>query len=104
MIPEWKKAWRFTSVQLAAVLVALDLLAQYQPELKEYIGDEYARYLGVAIIIARVMRQAKLAAATDNATGGDSGGVADARVARSAGAETANEESAADAGSREDRP
>lgn len=104
MIPEWKKAWRFASVQLAAVLIALDLLAQYQPELKELIGDEYARYLGVAIIVARVMRQASLTARADNAAGGVRGSVADARVARGTGAEAADEESAADAGSGEGRP
>ncbi len=103
MIPEWKKAWRFTSVQLAALLIALDLLAQYQPELRELIGDEYARYLGVAIIIARVMRQASLTARADGVAGGSPGGVADTRVARSAGAEAANEVPAADTGSGEDR-
>lgn len=97
MIPEWKKAWRFTSVQLAALLIALDLLAQYQPELKELIGDEYARYLGVAIIIARVMRQTSLAARADNAAGGNPGGVAGAHVARGTGAEAADEVTAADA-------
>lgn len=104
MIPDWKKAWRFTSVQLAAVLVALDLLAQYQPELKEYIGDEYARYLGVAIIIARVMRQASLTARADDAAGGNSGSVAGAHVARSQGAEATDEVPAADTGSGEGRP
>lgn len=103
MIPEWKEAWRFTSVQLATLLIALDLLAQYQPELKELIGDEYARYLGVAIIIARVMRQAKLTAATDDAAGGNPGGVAGARVARSERTEAADKVAAADTGSGEDR-
>lgn len=104
MIPEWKKAWRFTSIQLAAVLVALDMLAQYQPELKEYIGDEYARYLGVAIIIARVMRQASLTARADDAAGGGHGSVADTRVARGEGAKAADEVTATDAGSGESRP
>ena len=97
MIKDWKHAWRFASVQLAAVLVALDVLAQYQPELKEYIGDEYARYLGVAIIVARVIRQAKLTSSADNAARGSDSGIAGACVARSKGAEAADEVPAADA-------
>lgn len=104
MIKDWRRAWQFASVQLAAVLVALDLLAQYQPELKEYIGDEYASYLGVAIIVARVIRQAKLTATADNATGGNPGSVADTRMARSEGAEAADSVAAADTGSGESRP
>lgn len=57
LIDDWKRAWRLLSVQVAAVLVALELAGDYLPEIKEYLGDDFAKWAGLAIIVARVVRQ-----------------------------------------------
>jgi hypothetical protein len=58
LIDDWKQAWRLFSVQAAAVLVALEVAGDYLPEIKEYLGDDYAKWVGLGIIVARVIRQA----------------------------------------------
>lgn len=65
LIDDWKRAWRLLSVQAAAVLVALELAGDYLPEIKEYLGDDYAKWVGLGIIVARVIRQAPARVDTD---------------------------------------
>lgn len=57
LIDDWKRAWRLLSVQAAAVLIALELAGDYLPEIKEYLGDDYAKWIGMGIIVARIIRQ-----------------------------------------------
>lgn len=57
LIDDWKQAWRLFSVQAAAALVALEVVGDYLPEIKEYLGDDYAKWLGLTVIVARVIRQ-----------------------------------------------
>lgn len=57
LIDNWHQAWRLLSVQAAAVLVALELAGDYLPEIKEYLGDDFAKWAGLAIIVARIIRQ-----------------------------------------------
>ena len=57
LIDNWRQAWRLFSVQAAATLVALELAGDYLPEIKEYLGDDYAKWAGLIIIVARVIRQ-----------------------------------------------
>lgn len=57
LIDDWKRAWQLLSVQVAAALIALELAGDYLPEIKEYLGDDYAKWMGLAVIVARVVRQ-----------------------------------------------
>lgn len=83
LIDDWKRAWRLLSVQAAAVLVALELAGDYLPEIKEYLGDDYAKWMGLAIIVARVVRQTPARVGADARRGGAGGDVDAASVARS---------------------
>ena len=73
LIADWKQAYRLFSVQAAAVLVALEVAGDYLPELKEYLGDDFGKWLGLGIIVARVIRQTPARAGADTRGGGDSG-------------------------------
>ena len=83
LIDDWKRAWRLLSVQVAAVLIALELVGDYLPEIKEYLGDDYAKWLGLAVIVARVVRQAPARVDADTRSGGPGGDVGAAPVERS---------------------
>lgn len=82
LIDDWKRAWRLFSVQVAAVLVALELAGDYLPEIKEYLGDDFGKWIGLAIIVARVIRQTPARVGTDAHDGSTVRGVDGASVAR----------------------
>lgn len=82
LIDDWKQAWRLFSVQVAAVLVALEVAGDYLPEIKEYLGDDYAKWVGLGIIVARVIRQAPTRVAADARHGGPDRNDGAASVAR----------------------
>ena len=82
LIDDWKQAWRLFSVQAAAVLVALEVAGDYLPEIKEYLGDDYAKWVGLGIIVARVIRQAPARVDADARRRGAGRDVGAAPVAR----------------------
>lgn len=82
LVDDWKRAWRLLSVQVAAVLVALELAGDYLPEIKEYLGDDYAKWMGLAVIVARVVRQTPTRVDADARSGGADRDVGAAPVAR----------------------
>lgn len=83
LIDDWKQAWRLFSVQVAAVLVALEVAGDYLPEIKECLGDDYAKWMGLAVIVARVVRQTPSRVDADTRRGGLGRDVDAAPVARS---------------------
>ncbi len=82
LIDDWKRAWRLLSVQVAAVLIALELAGDYLPEIKEYLGDDYAKWMGLAVIVARVVRQTPARVGADTRAGGADRDGGTASVAR----------------------
>lgn len=58
LIPEWKSAWKFVSVQLAALLTLLLSLEPLVPQITAYLPPHYAVYLSGAILVARIVQQA----------------------------------------------
>jgi hypothetical protein len=61
-IPEWRDAWRFASVQIAAAAALVGLLAPDQlAALLDWTGigaDRAPLVFGVAFILARVLKKA----------------------------------------------
>lgn len=82
LIDDWKRAWRLLSVQMAAALIALELAGDYLPEIKEYLDDDYAKWMGLAVIVARVIRQTPARVDADARSGGPGRDVAAASMAR----------------------
>ena len=82
LIDDWKLAWRLLSVQAAVVLIALELAGDYLPEIKEYLGDDYAKWMGLAVIVARVIRQTPARVDADARSGSAGRDVGAASVAR----------------------
>ena len=82
LINNWKQAYKLFSVQAAAALVALEVAGDYLPELKEYLGDDFGKWIGLGIIVARIIRQTPARAGTDTRSGSRDGDVSGAPVAR----------------------
>lgn len=57
LIEEWKKAYKFFTVQLAALLVLLDVAYEYLPAVQSYLPEGWVKWLALAIIVARVVKQ-----------------------------------------------
>lgn len=57
LVDNWKNAWKWLSIQLAALLVIMDVLAQNLPAVAAYLPEGWVKWLGIAIIVARVINQ-----------------------------------------------
>lgn len=62
LIENWKSAYKYLTVQLALALALLSEAFDYLPMLKEYVPQNYVMYVSIAIIIARIVAQPKIAA------------------------------------------
>lgn len=64
MVENWKDAWRWLSVQIAALLAVLPFAwAELPPDIKAYIPPEWRPFivsgLALAVILGRVRKQGK---------------------------------------------
>lgn len=66
LIPEWKQAYKYVSVQLAALLTVLLSLEPLVPQITAYLPPHWAAYLSGAILLARVIQQATTAVKESN--------------------------------------
>lgn len=57
LIENWREAYKFLSVQLAALLAALSLAYDYLPAVQQYLPQGWVKWLALAIIVARVLQQ-----------------------------------------------
>jgi hypothetical protein len=61
LIPQWQQLWKMYSVQIAAILVALNAAATYWPALQGVVSPgvfaTVNAFLGAAVIIGRVIKQ-----------------------------------------------
>lgn len=57
LIPDWRHAWRFLSVQLAAVIALLATAYDYLPAIRDYVPEGWVKWAALLIIAARVMNQ-----------------------------------------------
>ena len=64
LIENWKKAYKYTTVQLAALLAMLSQAYEYLPFAKEYIPQNYVALIALAIIVARIVAQPKVSTTT----------------------------------------
>ena len=57
LINEWHKAWKYLSVQIAALLAMLATAWDYIPSLQQYLDPAWVKYAALAILVARVVNQ-----------------------------------------------
>lgn len=61
LIPQWTQLWKLYSVQIAAILVALNAAATYWPALQGVVPPgvfaTVNSFLGVAVILGRIIKQ-----------------------------------------------
>lgn len=61
LIEEWRSAYKYVSIQLAALLALLVSLEPFLPQITTYLPSHWQAYLSIAILVARVIQQAKIA-------------------------------------------
>lgn len=67
LIPNWKKAHRMYTMWLATAIVGLATLESFMPQLQQYLPPKVYAALGLAVMVARILQQAKLAVDAANA-------------------------------------
>lgn len=67
LIANWRKAWRMYSIQLSALIVALASLETFLPQLQPLVPPKVYAGIGLAVIVARIVQQAKVAVESSHA-------------------------------------
>ena len=57
LIPEWRDAWRFLSVQFAATIALLATAYDYLPAIRDYLPEGWVKWAALLIIAGRVAHQ-----------------------------------------------
>ena len=57
LVPGWRQAYRWLSVQLSLLLALLATAEATWPDVAAALPDGWARWVGIAIVVARVIRQ-----------------------------------------------
>lgn len=57
LIDNWKGAWKFVTVQIAAVILFLPTLLPYMGDIAQYVPHNWYQWLGGAILVARIIKQ-----------------------------------------------
>lgn len=57
LIPDWREAWRFLSVQLAAGTALLATAYDYLPAVREYLPEGWVKWAAILVIAARVLHK-----------------------------------------------
>ena len=59
LIEDWKQSWKFLSVQLAVALALLDTAYEYLPAIQSYLPVGWVKWMALAIIVGRIIKQQK---------------------------------------------
>ena len=57
LIPDWRQAWRYLSIQLAAATALLAAAYDYLPAVRDYLPEGWVKWAAIVIIAARVVHQ-----------------------------------------------
>lgn len=59
LVEDWKVAYKWFSMQIAAIIIFLPMLTPYMPDLANYLPANWYQWLGGAIVLARIIAQKK---------------------------------------------
>lgn len=57
LIETWRKAHRYVTVQLAALLAAISTAWDYIPAVQQYLDPAWLKWFALAMIVARLVKQ-----------------------------------------------
>lgn len=57
LIPDWRDAWRFLSIQLAAAIAVLAAAYDYLPVIRDYVPEGWVKWAALLVIAGRIMHQ-----------------------------------------------
>lgn len=70
-IDDVHKAYRYLSVQLAALLALAATAWEYLPQFQQYLDPAWVKYFALAILVSRVIKQTPTVAEADKAPAGN---------------------------------
>lgn len=59
LVPDWRSAWRWLSIQITAVGIALQAAVLAWPDIKDWVGDAASHYIGIVILVGIAMGRLK---------------------------------------------
>lgn len=57
LVENWRHAYKFLSVQLAALLALISAAYDYLPSIQQYLPEGWVHYMALAIIATRLIQQ-----------------------------------------------
>ncbi len=57
LVPDWRDAWRWLSVQLAAATALLATAYDYLPAVRSYLPEGWVKWAAILFIAARILHQ-----------------------------------------------
>jgi len=59
IVDDWKEMHKWWSVRIGVLIVVISTADQYIPALQQYVSPDIIKYLAIAAVVARVVKQAK---------------------------------------------
>jgi len=59
IVDDWKEMHKWWSVRIGVLIVVSSTADQYIPALQQYVSPDIIKYLAIAAVVARVVKQAK---------------------------------------------
>ena len=57
LIDGWRCGYKLATVWIAAAIVIISASSEYLPALQQYLPADWVKWMGVAIIVARMIKQ-----------------------------------------------
>lgn len=57
LIPDWREAWRFLSIQIATATALLATAYDYLPAVRTYLPEGWVKWAAILVIAARIVHQ-----------------------------------------------
>lgn len=61
LIENWKRAYRYLSVQATALLALVAMAYEYLPAVRDYLPEGWVKYAALVVIVARIIQQKETA-------------------------------------------
>lgn len=65
LVSDWKQSWKYFSVQLTTIMIVLQVLEENLPAVQAYLPEGWVKYIGLAILVGRVIQQGNAVVAKD---------------------------------------
>lgn len=65
-VPDWRQSWKWLSIQITALGIALQAAILAWPDIKDWIGDTASHCVGLLVLVGIALGRLKDQKAPDN--------------------------------------